>query len=68
MQDLKSMLTKKDYEKCKIESERALKKNTYGERPQDARIFLYCGMANQKLGYLLIAEQMLQKCMPFPEI
>ena len=68
IQGLKAMIDKKEWEKCKTASERALTAKTYGEIPQDARIYLHCGEANLKLGYLLIAEQMLQKCMPFPEI
>jgi Tfp pilus assembly protein PilF len=45
-----------------------LKTKAYGEIPQDAKLYLLCGMANMKCGYLIIAEQMLSKCLVFPEI
>lgn len=56
------------FEQCKKETERALKAKAYGEIPQDARLFVFCGIANLKTGYLIIAEQMLQKALAFPEV
>ena len=38
------------------ETENAIKKKLYGEIPSDERLFLYCGLSNMKLGYLIIAE------------
>ena len=50
------MIEKEQWEKCKTLSEKAMNNKMYGEIPQDAKIFLYCGIANLNLGYLLIAE------------
>jgi tetratricopeptide (TPR) repeat protein len=62
------LLDKQNYDQCKKETEKAIKLKLYGEIPQDASLFLHCGIANLKLGYLLIAEQMLNNCLAFPEI
>jgi hypothetical protein len=65
--ELKGYIDHQDWEHCKKAAEKALKAQTYGEEPCDKQIFLYCGKANQKLGYLLIAEQMLLKCLDCEE-
>ena len=65
--DLKKLIDKKDWETCKEISEKALNKHTYGKEPSDTKIFLYCGQANFNLGYLLIAQNMLEKCLVCPD-
>ena len=62
------MMKDKKYKEIKGQTEEALKNKVYGEIPQDARLFLFCGIANLKLGYLILAEQMLGNCLVFPEI
>lgn len=65
--ELKGYIDKEDWLKCKTVCEKQLKLKTYGEEPCDKQLFLHCGKANQKLGYLLIAEQMLEKCLDCEE-
>lgn len=48
--------------------ESAIRQKQYGEIPQDPRLFLYCAIANLNLGYLIIAEQLLKRCLVEPEI
>lgn len=64
----KKLLDLKSFVKCKTMVETALKNRTYGEIPQDARIYLYCGIANLNLKYMIIAEQMFLRCMVEPDI
>ena len=64
----RKMLDSKKYQDVKDATELAIRKNLYGEIPQDARLYMYCGIANLKLGYLIIAEQMFEKCLVHPEI
>ena len=49
-------------------TENAIKNQLYGEIPQDGRLYMYCGQANLELGYLIIAESMLQRSVTYPEI
>jgi len=68
IQMCQKMIDNEQFEKCKKETEKALKTKAYGEIPQDARLYMLCGLANMKCGYLIIAEQMLTKCLVFPDI
>lgn len=61
-------MKKEKYDEVKQLTETAIKRQTYGEVPQDPRVFLYCGVSNLKLGYYILAEQMLKKAILFPEI
>ena len=53
---------------CKQLTETALRQQTYGEVPQDPKIFMYCGISNLKLGYGIIAEQMFKRAVVYPEV
>ena len=64
----KKMLDQEKYQECKTVMESAIRNKQYGEIPQDPRLFLYCAMANSNLGYLIIAEQLLKRCLVEPEI
>lgn len=68
LQAAKKRLDSGHFTECKQATEQAIKNKLYGEIPQDARLFLYCGIANLKLGYLIIAEQMFEKCLVHPEL
>ena len=56
------------YEEVKSLTEKAIKDKTYGEIAQDPKIYLYCGTANLKLGYLIIAQEMFKRCIAYPEV
>ena len=66
--NLQKLLQQSKNEECKKLSEWAIKEKQYGEIPQDGRLYLYCGESNYNLGYLIIAEQMLNKSITYPEI
>ena len=45
----------------KQKTEKALKEQQYGDPVEDDRIYLLCAMANYHLGYLIIAQHVLNK-------
>lgn len=58
----------KKFKELKTQTEKAIKNKIYGEIPQDPIIFYHCGMANLRLGYLILAEQMFSNCLSFSEV
>ena len=61
------LIDQKKFQQCKEITEKAIKNKLYGEIPQDAKLYMHCGIANMNVGYLIIAEQMISKCLHFPE-
>ena len=56
LKNCKKLLDQDKFENVKVQMESAIRNKTFGEIPQDAHLYLYCGIANLKLGYLIIAE------------
>ena len=50
------LIDQKKYQQCTYITEKAIKNKLYGEIPQDAKLYLHCGIANMNMDYLIIAE------------
>lgn len=61
------MYQKGEYEKCKKKTEEALKDFSGDKEPVNGQLYIMCAKANFKLGYLIFAETLLQKCFKYKD-
>ena len=56
---------KGEFERCKKKTEDALKEYDGEKEPVSGQLYVLCAKANFKLGYLIFAESLLQKCFKY---
>jgi len=60
---MNDLYEKGDFEQCKTKTEEAMRKYSENQEPENAKLYIVCAKANFKLGYLIFAENLLEKCL-----